>query len=99
MNEESRITEFEEKPMVSSSNTISTGIYIIRRRQLIEMLERSGQEDRWDFVTDILIRYKNMKRIYGYKMEDYWSNIATVGFILQYKYGFPETGCEKLLLP
>ena len=54
MNEESRITEFEEKPMVSSSNTISTGIYIIRRRQLIEMLERSGQEDRWDFVTDIL---------------------------------------------
>ena len=78
MNEESRITEFEEKPMVSSSNTISTGIYIIRRRQLIEMLERSGQEDRWDFVTDILIRYKNMKRIYGYKMEDYWSNIATV---------------------
>ena len=26
----------------------------------------------------ILIRYKNMKRIYGYKMEDYWSNIATV---------------------
>lgn len=67
MNEESRITEFEEKPMVSSSNTISTGIYIIRRRQLIEMLERSGQEDRWDFVTDILIRYKNMKRIYGYK--------------------------------
>ena len=78
MNEESRITEFEEKPMVSSSNTISTGIYIIRRRQLIEMLERSGQEDRWDFVTDILIRYKNMKRIYGYKMKEYWSNIATV---------------------
>ena len=78
LDENERITEFEEKPMVSSSNTISTGIYIIRRRQLIEMLERSGQEDRWDFVTDILIRYKNMKRIYGYKMEDYWSNIATV---------------------
>ena len=78
MNEESRITEFEEKPMVSSSNTISTGIYIIRRRQVIDMVARSGPDDRWDFVTDILIRYKNMKRIYGYKMEDYWSNIATV---------------------
>ena len=78
MNEDCRIEEFEEKPIVSSYNTVSTGIYVIRRRQLIEMLERSGQEDRWDFVTDILIRYKNMKRIYGYKMEDYWSNIATV---------------------
>ena len=64
--------------MVSQSNTISTGIYIVRRRQLIEMLERSAAEDRWDFVTDILIRYKNMKQIYGYKMKEYWSNIATV---------------------
>ncbi|MGN0342365.1 MAG: glucose-1-phosphate adenylyltransferase subunit GlgD [Roseburia sp.] len=78
MNEDYRIVEFEEKPMVASSNTISTGVYVIRRRQLIDMLERCQQEDRWDFVNDILIRYKNMKNIYGYKMEDYWSNIATV---------------------
>ena len=64
--------------MVSQSNTISTGIYIVRRRQLIEMLERSAAEGRWDFVTDILIRYKNLKKIYGYKIKDYWSNISTV---------------------
>lgn len=78
MNEDSRIMEFEEKPMVSNYNTISAGIYIIRRRQLIEMLERCHEEGRSDFVTDILIRYKNMKQIYGYKMDTYWSNIATV---------------------
>ena len=78
MDEESRIVEFEEKPMVSSSNTVSTGIYIIRRGMLIEMLERSAMEGRYDFVTDILIRYKNMKRMYGYKMTEYWSNISTV---------------------
>ena len=78
MNEESRIVEFEEKPMVTSSNTISAGIYVVRRRQLIEMLERSAVEGRYDFVTDILIRYKNMKHMYGYKMTEYWSNIATV---------------------
>lgn len=78
MNEDSRIEEFEEKPMISTSNTISTGVYVIRRRQLIEMVERCAQEDRHDFVKDILIRYKNLKRIYGYKMKDYWSNIAAV---------------------
>lgn len=78
MNEDSRIMEFEEKPMMAKSNTISTGIYIIRRRQLIEMLERCAEEERYDFVSDILIRYKNLKRIYGYKMETYWSNIASV---------------------
>lgn len=78
MNEDSRIEEFEEKPMVASNNTISCGIYVIRRRQLIELLEKSAEEDRHDFVNDILIRYKNMKRIYGYKIKDYWSNISTV---------------------
>lgn len=78
MNEDSRIVEFDEKPMISSSNTISAGIYVIRRRQLIELIEKSAQEDRHDFVKDILIRYKNLKRIYGYKIDTYWSNIATV---------------------
>ena len=78
MNEESRIEEFEEKPVVAKSNTVSCGIYVVRRRQLIEMIEKCAEEERYDFVKDILIRYKNMKRIYGYKIQDYWRNIATV---------------------
>lgn len=78
MNEDYRIEEFEEKPMLSDYHTISTGIYVIRRRQLIEMIERCAQEGRHDFVKDILIRYKNLKRIYGYKIQDYWNNISTV---------------------
>ena len=78
MNEDCRIEEFEEKPIVSSYNTVSTGIYVVRRRQLIELIERAAQEGRHDFVNDILIRYKNLKRIYGYKIDSYWSNISTV---------------------
>ena len=78
MNENMRIEDFEEKPMVANSRTISTGIYIIRRRLLIDLIEHSAEEDRYDFVTDILIRYKNLKKIYGYKIKDYWSNISTV---------------------
>lgn len=78
MNEDSRIVDFEEKPLMATSNTISTGIYVIRRRQLIEILEKSAEEGRFDFVADVLIRYKNVRRIYGYKMNEYWSNIASV---------------------
>ncbi len=78
MNEESRIEEFEEKPIVAKSNTISCGIYVIRRRLLIEMIERCAQEDRYDFVKDVLIRYKDQKRIFGYKIKEYWKNIASV---------------------
>ena len=77
MNEDSRITDFEEKPLVAQSNTISTGVYVIRRRQLIEMLEKAAEENRFDFVADVLIRYRNIKRIYGFKVRDYWSNIAS----------------------
>lgn len=77
-NAEGRIHEFEEKPIITSSNTVSAGIYVIRRRQLIELIEKSAGEERHDFVKDILIRYKNLKKIYAYDLDSYWSNIATV---------------------
>lgn len=78
MNEDCRIEEFEEKPIMAKSNTISCGIYVFRRRLLIELIEKCAEEDRHDFVKDILIRYKNLKRIYGYKIKEYWRNIASV---------------------
>ncbi len=78
MNEEGRIEEFEEKPVEAKTRTISCGIYVVRRRQLIELIERCVEEDRYDFVRDILIRYKDVKRVYGYKIRDYWRNIASV---------------------
>ncbi len=73
-----RITNFQEKPLVVSSNLVSTGIYVIRRRLLIELLEQCLEEDRNDFVQDILIRYKDLRKIYSYEMDGYWSNIASV---------------------
>ena len=72
------ISEFEEKPMMAHSNIVSTGVYIIRRRKLIELLEQCNSESRYNFVTDILIRYLGMKKVYGYMLETYWSNIASV---------------------
>ena len=80
--------------MVSTSNLISTGIYVVRRRQLIEMLERCAEEERYDLVKDIFIRYRNLKRIYGYKISSYWSNIATVESYYRTNMDFlnPETG-------
>lgn len=78
MNEEFKIEEFEEKPVVAKSSTISCGIYVIRRRALIEMIEKCAAEDRYDFVRDVLIRLKDIKKIYGYKIKDYWRNIASI---------------------
>ena len=67
INDDGRIVDFEEKPMVSDANTISCGIYVIRRRQLIELIERCAAEDRYDFVKDILVRYKlSLIHIYSF---------------------------------
>ena len=97
-NADGRITEFEEKPMVNDSTTISCGIYVIRRRQLIELIERCANEDRYDFVQDILVRYKNLKRIYAYKLDTYWSNIASVEAYYQTNMDFLKPEVRRLLL-
>ena len=76
--DDGRIDSFVEKPLVSAETEISAGIYIVRRRQLIELIEKAAAEERFDFVNDILVRYKDVKRIYAYKMDDYWANISTV---------------------
>ncbi|MCD7826281.1 MAG: glucose-1-phosphate adenylyltransferase subunit GlgD [Clostridiaceae bacterium] len=73
-----RVTEFEEKPISATSSQVSAGIYIVRRRLLIELIEKTAEEERYDFVKDILIRYKNIKKIYAYQMTNYWSNISSV---------------------
>ncbi len=77
--ENGRITDFEEKPLNSDNTLVSTGIYVIRRRLLIQMLEECVAEDRYDFVNDIIIRNKSTKKFYAYNLDSYWRNIASVG--------------------
>ena len=88
MTEEGRVTEIDEKPLETNLSTVSTGIYIIRRRLLIELIEKAAEEDRHDFVRDILVRYKNLKKIYAYKIDTYWSNISTVNSYYKTKMDF-----------
>ncbi|MDD7267995.1 MAG: glucose-1-phosphate adenylyltransferase subunit GlgD [Lachnospiraceae bacterium] len=78
LDHDNRVLNLEEKPMVPTNSIVSTGIYVIRRRLLIELLEKCEKENRYDFVNDILIRYKNLKRIYAYLMTSYWNNVSTV---------------------
>ncbi len=76
--ENSRILDFIEKPAEIVSDNVSCGIYVMRRRMLIDMLEECGREGKYDFVNDILIKYKDNKRMYAYWHEDYWHNMGSV---------------------
>ena len=73
-----RILGFEEKPLVTNEHQVSTGIYVIRRRYLIELLEKAASEERYDFVRDILVRYLSIKKVFAYRLNTYWSNVASV---------------------
>ena len=73
-----RIISMEEKPLVAKSDLVSTGIYVIRRRLLIDLLTETCAEGRYDFVQDILIRYHAVKKICAYVTEDYWNHVTTV---------------------
>lgn len=78
IDENRRIVEFEEKPIEPSGDLVSTGIYIIRRRLLIDLVETCAKEERYDFVNDILIRYRKQKNISAYIHEGHWRSISAL---------------------
>ena len=84
MNSDNRITQFDEKPMAAMSHTISCGIYVIRRRQLIELIERSIEEGRHAHL-----RIQARQLLEQYRIG---------GVLLQDEHGFPEKGSPGLLL-
>ncbi len=78
LDDDHRMIDFEEKPIEPQSNTISLGIYVVARTLLITLLETIVAEARYDFVKDIIVRYRKKLKIYGYMYTDYWSTINCI---------------------
>ena len=76
--EKGQLVNWEEKPVKSAFTTVNCGVYIIRRRLLISLMEQCMEEDWTDFVRDVIIRQKNAKKIMTYKLESFWATINTV---------------------
>ncbi len=97
VDDENRIVDFEEKPLDPSDNLISTGIYVIERAMLIELIEAAEKEDRYDFVADIIVRYRNGKNhgIYSY---GYWKSIAELDSYYQANMDFLDRELRQYFL-
>jgi len=76
--EQGNVVDFEEKPLKSDGTLISTGVYVIRRRLLISLIEKCAEEERYDFVNDIILRQRGSKKICAYVMDSYWKHISTI---------------------
>lgn len=78
LDENGQLIAFEEKPLESYSNKVSTGIYIIQRTLLIKLLETIIPEGRYDLVKDVIIRYRKKLKVMGYRFDGYWRAINSI---------------------
>ncbi|OOB77465.1 MAG: glucose-1-phosphate adenylyltransferase subunit GlgD [Epulopiscium sp. Nuni2H_MBin003] len=78
LDEQYRLTDFEEKPLEPQTTNISLGIYVIARELLIKLLEDLANEGRTSIADDIITRYRKKLRIYGYKFEGYWQALKDI---------------------
>ena len=78
LDESSRVTDFQEKPLNPQTNLGSIGIYMIRRTLLISLLEECIAHGEYDLVKDIFIKKLDKLRLYGFEFKGYWRNISSV---------------------
>jgi len=78
IDENSRVVEFEEKPLETFSNLVSLGVYVLSRTLLIKLLETLNNEGRFELAQDVFTRYRRRLRIFGYHHEGYWRTLNSV---------------------
>ncbi len=74
LSRDGRVTEFQEKPKSSDFILASMGIYIFKRKFLIDILDRVGK----DIVFDIIIPTIRRKGVSGYRIDTYWEDIGSI---------------------
>ncbi len=77
VNDDGKIIDFEEKPEVTGSKLVSTGVYIIRRRLLIDLIEKAASRGEFDFINAVILENKEEKSLYSYKMDTYWDSVSS----------------------
>lgn len=78
LDEDMNMVDFEEKPLEPQGSIVSLGIYVIQRTLLIKLLETIANQERYDIVKDIIIRYRKNLKIKGYMFGGYWNSINSI---------------------
>lgn len=77
--EESRITEFQEKPEQPKSNLASMGIYIFSWPVLKEALIKLKNQQNCDFGKHVIpYCHEGGQRIFAYEYNGYWKDVGTL---------------------
>lgn len=79
-NTDGRITDFIEKPKISTASLASMGIYIFKRQALTECLIEDSvlANSHHDFGQSIIPQMVKGNKVFAYKFDGYWQDIGTV---------------------
>lgn len=78
LDDDNRITDFQEKPVQPKTAMCSMGVYIMKRTLLIDLLVEGNAKCRYDFTKDIIIQELDKLVIKGYKFEGYWRSMSSI---------------------
>lgn len=78
IDEEGRIIDFMEKPLNPKNNIGSIGVYIIRRKFLIELLQDSAAKGQTEFVQDIIVRNPYNLKLRAFTFNGYWRPLSNI---------------------
>ncbi len=86
MDENNRITEFQEKPAHPNSTKASMGIYVFRwdilKKYLIE--DSENPESSNDFGKDVIPKLlADNRRLFGHEFTGYWKDVGTISSLWQ----------------
>jgi glucose-1-phosphate adenylyltransferase len=70
-----RVDRFEEKPRRALSSLASMGIYVFRKKYLLDLLRGSADQD---FGRHILPRIVGRCNAFAYNFQGYWADVGTI---------------------
>ena len=75
LDDDGRVTDWEEKPAVPKSDLASMGVYVFDRAALHEWLD----ESRSDFGRDVIpAMLAGGAAVYGHRFDGYWRDVGTI---------------------
>jgi glucose-1-phosphate adenylyltransferase len=75
LDDQDRVTEWQEKPRQPRSDLASMGVYVFSKRALRRWLH----EERTDFGSHVIpAMLEGGARVFGYRFEGYWQDVGTI---------------------
>jgi glucose-1-phosphate adenylyltransferase len=75
LDEQDRVTEWQEKPKQPKSDLASMGVYVFSKKALVRWLKEGLRDFGGDVVPAMLAANA---RVFGYRFDGYWQDVGTI---------------------